>query len=264
MINCLLGEEVKVNGIPYQLADMIKDTSPNHSKFKRKRRLCRKYPKESLAGEYCEKMKNNDKTAEGVKADILLFYDIVRSRYNQSGMFENSALLHLRLGDVLNYNINSSSFDYNNVKNVLPASVDSIIITSGLHATHDSFATCCVLNDVKFQFIKWGYKVNILWNKPADYIVSLATHVQHFIPSNGGFTSLLTYLAHLSNAKIYTHNGTLLNEELLNSMLISEKIRDEKKSNPVDRLSTLLRVHNSKVMGKEASRENSDQFPIRI
>jgi hypothetical protein len=202
----------------YRLSDMFHSYERNVEKVGYKYHK-KNYPN-SIAVEYM------DKTQKGSQYDILL--DIVNNRLQQNikkyNKYKKYIIIHIRTGDIIEKskcNINNLLYNtsvcnyskyikplsyYKNKINLLKSSCKKfkILIISGFHLGNS-------INNIKsIQYLKQianklkddNIKIKLRINKDADEDFLIMCNSKYYIPSGGGFSSLISNMVQRKNGTI--------------------------------------------------------------
>lgn len=199
----------------YRLGDMVNNkrerSFPEGEKYHYS-----EYPN-SIASEY---MKRTDLQRE---YDIL--YDIVKNKYLDNLPTKNMAIVHLRVGDVVECNKNSIhniltkitfvnskkwsnytppiSYYADKIDNIKSHNIDTIIIVAGSHKDISLPKTTIYINSIKQLFEKCGFKVILRLGQDPDKDFIFMSKSYFYIPSTGGnYTNIIKEVVKRNGGKI--------------------------------------------------------------
>ncbi len=220
------------NKIHYRLGDMV-----FHSERRKETsgyELHKKLFPNSIATKYMDLTKHEN--------DLDILMKIIEKKKNLAKMpNENTLVIHLRTGDVIDrsFNPEKSSFDINdllsrkkistmkfynydktkknNVKtyvkslqyyeealeSFVPPHVKHVVFVTGFHKTDNHDKSMKYVESVRDYFKKKGYLVSIRLNQNPDDDFLYMCNSKYFIQSGGGFSALISEIVQKKNGNVY-------------------------------------------------------------
>ena len=199
----------------YRLGDMVRIKNGRNSRYNKKIGFnyhLKNYPN-SIATEYMLKTKKNN--------DYNTLLDIINKR--QPKFYpDDTLIIHLRIGDVIDNvdesvdEILSNYTPYHNMGNyVRPIKyytnlidtinsykIKKILLIGGFHTKGNHDKSLQYVNHIKQHFENNGFKCTTRINHNADEDFLIMCNSKYFVPSGGGFSSIIKQMVKLKGGNI--------------------------------------------------------------